>query len=638
MTVVILRLRGLDVTAAMNAANQLLADRDTYPYLDRTLVLDDTRALVSHAGVFQSLLSSRRLEHVLCVGVGPRDPNSRGHALEHDPMESHRIRIPPTISSGQGSAVLWVSDPRGIDCRLSAAANADGHTGSPVDGLDCLVDVLSADDVYDKVLTLVGGLRDGVASPGLHLADGDDEAAAFPAALAMAIARITGAGSGAAAGAETPFASLYPGATGLASLVPDGELASFRDRVAGAAAAISAVAAKSPGGLFRKAAPDIQGDVVAIGSDLRAFHDRVVLLFTEAQAAGELTRAQRAAVAAAGVRLPIPIGRANSRGRADQPGPDPSLVRWSVAEATRNGDTLPRVMRRLNLTAQQLKQVGSAAYLSEVDKICPAGLLSRLASPAERPSGRAAAEEWRRRLGLAEAATAAENLAALVATVATREWSGIAAVADEVSRTRIALDGISKKLADHAATVTAPAVSGARAARRARLADALTPILYDLVDTVIAAESAGPSSGGQEAFERAQDKTAGLITEWGRHAAEHGATSRPSFAVSTVHDHMYAGDDVATLRETLLHDPVQRMWQLCEPGDLGVLDVTQAPRVVAFASRMDKDALGGNLPDDMTWTASGSHAGLLRLVPLRPGTVRADWADDEPSESAESAS
>lgn len=637
MTVVILRLSGLDPITAMAEADKLLSARDRYPYLDRTLVVDDTRALAGHAGVFERLLKSRRLDHMLCVAVGPRDPRAPVPAPGQDLADSQRIRVPANIGGGQGSAVLWVSDPRGIDCRLSAAANADGHIGTPEDGLESLVEVLSVDDVYDKVLELVRDMRDGVASPGLHLADGDDEAAAFSAALAMAIARLTAAGSGPAAGAETAFPWLLPGATGMANLAQGGELASYRDQVAMAAAAAVTALAKRASGLFRKAPPDATDDVIAVGNALHAFRDRVSRLLAEAQAPGELTEAQRAAVVMAGVQLPASLGGPAPDAGTGQRDSDPSPVRRAVAEAIRSGDTLPRVMRRLNLTVQQLKHAGSAAYLPEVDSACPPGLLSLLAAPPQRPQGKSAAEAWRRGLGLTEATAAADALAALVVRAATREWSGSATMADEVARTRIALDGVGKMLAEHAAATVTPDIGGARAARRARLGDTLTPILCDLVDKVIAAESVAPSSGGQDVFERAKDQTAGLLGQWERHAAGNGATSPPPFATSAVYDHVHAGDDIATLRETLRYDPAERMWQLCEPDDLGVLDMAQAPRVVAFASRMDKDALGDNLPEDITWTASGSHAGLLRLVALRRGTVRVE-SDGEPGGPAELAS
>ncbi|MGH3403165.1 MAG: hypothetical protein ACRDRJ_11805 [Streptosporangiaceae bacterium] len=635
MTVVALRLSGLDAAAARAVVDQVLAHRETYPVLDRTLVIDDASALISHATAFERLLRSRRLDHLLCVAVGLGDPHRPRHA---PPAVSPRLRIPANLGSGRGSAVVWVGDPRGIDCGLSASARADGHTGSTADGLEYLVDVLSVDDVFDKVRELVRGMPNGAASPGLRLADADDEGAAFTAALALAIDRLNGPGSG--PGAGTPVATLLPGATGMAGLVPAGDLASSRDRIASAVAAASAALAKPSGGFLRQAAPDVSGEVIAIGNDLSAFRERVTRLLTEAHATGELRRAQDAVLVAAGLSLPASPDTAQS-GRQDQPTAAPTLVRQTVTDAIRGGGTLPQVIRRLNLTAQQLKHAGSGAYLPEVDKACPAELLHRLASPAERPGGKTAADTWRYGLGLTEAATAASDLAALVIRVASREWSGTAAVADEVSRTRIALDGVRQKLAEGAAetaanaATAATAASGVRAARRARLSDSLAPILFDLVDKVIAAESATPSSGGQEAFERAQDKTAELITDWTRHAAENGATSRPAFATTAGPERAYADDDLATLREALRQDPMGQMWQLCEPDDLGVLDVGQVPRLVAFASRMDKDALGPGLPDDMTWISSGSHAGLLRLVSLRLGTV---WAGDEPPGSAELAS
>ena len=632
MTVVILTLSGLDAAAGLDAVERVLAARDTYPHLDKTLIIDDTGALTSHTGVFEHLLRSRRLDHVLCVAVGP---GRRGHAGADDTADGRPIRIPSNISSSQGSALLWVGDPDGIDCPLLAGAIADGHTGSSSDGLQYLIEVLSVDEVFEKVLELVRGMPDGVASPGLRLADADDEAAAFTAALALAIQRITGPGSGPAAATDTRFTALLPGTTGVASLVPGGELASYHDRIASSVRAVSAAIAKPAGGFLRRAAPDARADVIAIGGDLAVFRERVRRLFTDAHASGEPGPQQRDAVIAAGVSLPAALGGAQAESGTGEPDSAPTLVRRTVADAVRGGSTLPWVIGRLNLAAQQLKHAGSGAYLAEVDKICPAGLLSQLASPPERPAGKAAAEAWRTGLGTSQAAVAADGLASLVARVATREWSGTAAVADEVSRTRIALDGISQKLTDHAAAIDPAAVSGARAARRAWLSDTLSPILADLVDKVIAAESATPSSDGQEAFQRAQDKTAELIADWTRQAAENGATSRPWFATSAVHDHTHTDDDLATLRDALRHDPMDRMWQLCEPYDLGVLDVNQAPRVVAFASRMVKEALGKGLPDDMTWTASGSHAGLLRLVPLRSGTA---WTENEPPEPAELAS
>ena len=265
------------------------------------------------------------------------------------------------------------------------------------------------------------------------------------------------------------------------------------------------------------------------------------------------------------MRLPDPPPRAALD--ANHQDVNRAAVPRAVVEAIRDGDTLPRVTRRLNLTGQQLIHKGSASYLPEAEKTCPARLLDRLANPAPRPPGKAAPDAWHRELGLEDAARAADGLAALVVTVAGKEWSGGAVVAEEITRIRIALDGISSKLAEHATQGATVNVGGARGTRLARLSDSLTPILCDLVGTALAAEAATPSASGQEAYERAQAKTGDLIAEWTRHAAQNGATSPPPFATSVVPDHAYADDNMAAIREALRHDPPQETWQLCGPDD-----------------------------------------------------------------------
>jgi hypothetical protein len=212
-------------------------------------------------------------------------------------------------------------------------------------------------------------------------------------------------------------------------------------------------------------------------------------------------------------------------------------------------------------------------------------------------------------------------------------------VAGEVARARIALDGISKRLAEHADHAATPP-GGARASRLTRLSESLTPFLCDLVDKVLAAESATPSSGGSEAYERAWSKTGDLIEDWHKQVTENGPLSPPSFATSAVHDHTYADDDIAAIKEALLHDPRQEMWQLCAPDDIGVLSSAESPQVVAFAPRTTEHVLSQVLPSDMRdvrWTTSGSHAGLIRLVPLRVSAIMVEQTDDQapPDESAE---
>jgi hypothetical protein len=612
MTAEILRLSGLDNRNATLAADELLADRVRHPVLRRMLVMDDAAALFDRASVYQLLLTSGRMERLLCVAVGPLVPPAPGRGP--------KLRIPPNISSQQGSAVLWVGDPQGVDVSLMGRL-ADGHQGTPLSGLDYLLEVLSVDEVFDKVIaTLRNSVGDGVASPGLHLAGADDEAVSFAAALVLATRRITAPGTGLAASPEGPYPSLLPAGTGPVHLDPDGELAGYRDGVAAAAAA----AGKRRGGLLHRDRSDPRDDVVAVGADLRAMRDRVAQLFTTAQSTGEPTEAQRDQIIRAGVVLP-PAPR-TAAGSAGHP-----LTAQSVGQAAvRSGDTLPKVIRRLTLTAKQLKHEGSASHLRDVEQACPQPLVGRLLGTPPRPEGKAAADTWLQGLGLADAVRAAERLDALVLEVARTEWAVGGMTADEVTRTRIVLDGICKRLTEHASNAEPPTLRGAQAGRITRLSESLTPILYDLVDRVLATEAAAPSPGGQQAYDRARAKTGDLLTEWQAHAASKGDIFSPPFAATVLHDsRMYVEDDVAGIRDALQHDARQVMWQLCGPGDLGMLKPSEPLSVVAFAPRQTKEALGAAVPQDMTWTRSGSHAGLLRLVPLRPSAIWVVWVDRE---------
>jgi hypothetical protein len=255
--------------------------------------------------------------------------------------------------------------------------------------------------------------------------------------------------------------------------------------------------------------------------------------------------------------------------------------------------------------------------------------LGRLADPPQRPPRHASGGDLRGELGLDEATKAANALADLIGTVASREWSSAAAAPGEVARTRIALNGIGKALTEHA-DAAGDTGSGARGARLARLGDSLMPILGDLVLRVLAAESASPSAGGQEAFEHSRDRAAELLAEWTRHVHANGVLSQPSFATSSVHEVPYAGeDDVAEIKEAIQYEPSQVMWQLCAPDDLGALDAAILPQVVRFAPRLNKNVLAG-VPPETVWTSSGSYAGLLRLVPLRSGLASSTWGSDAP--------
>jgi hypothetical protein len=664
MTVEVLRLSGLPDGEPDRAVSALLADFHAHPDLSRLLVVDNTVALIGHSVVFERLLTSHRLDHLVCVAVGPRAADSR------------EFRFPGNIGGGQGSTVLWVSDPHGIDWRLAASAIARGHSGNSASGLDHLIELLMVDEVFDRVCDMARQVPGGVASPGIRLAGTDDEAGSFAAALVLAIRRLTATDPGLPAGADEPFTVLQGAPVGTARLTEQGELARYREEATAAADSASRALTRLAGigGLLGLSPPSIRVHVTEAGSALGAFRNRTARLLGDAHALGGLTDKQRGQLAAAGVQLLNPPSAGAAHGTGGGP-PGTSAVYGAIAEAVRVGETLPQVARRLNVTANALAHGGSGSRLRDVDRVCPLALVRQLADPPAPPrprrwwlaaagafaavlgvlaaswstpagvavgaialvvmaaavqwSWRARVRAWRAELALDEAVSSADALADLVITVAAREWSGANATVDEITRARIVLDGVTRQLTEHA-DASSDVESRARALRAARLSEGLTLGLRDLVLMVLAAGSSAAGAAGQTAFDQARAKTAELVSNWTKHAREHGALARPPFATYTANSVPYADEgEITEIAEAVQHDPREVMWQLCTPADLSALDMAGALPTVAFAPRLTRQQLVDVLPQDTIWTSSGAHAGLLRLVPLRPGIASTSWAAGE---------
>ncbi len=716
-----LRLSGLRDAEAVQAVSGLLGDRSVAD-LSRLMVLDDTAALPGHAAAFEHLLTSRRLNRLLCVAIGPPAGGSRV------------LRVPGNISAGQGSAVIWVSDPLGVDWQLAASAVALVRADGAQSGLHHLVQVLSAAEVFDRVCEIAALVPGGVASPGLRLAGADAEGGSFTAALASAIRQLTGSQPGAPAGHEDPFTALRGDHPRAASLAGDGELSRSRDRVTATAtdAADALDELTGIGGLLGADRPAAQAraKVMAAGEALRGYRDLVGGLLEYAHAPGGLTERHLQRLSAAGLRpASAPAGPATGSG------PGGSPVSRAVTDSIKVGDTLPRVAERLALAERQLRPLGSGSYLPEVDGLCPQSLVHRLAEPPPLPgpqpwlpltgalaaalgalggttgfisgaviavawaavialtvsrgmgalsaargplaanllgalagaaagagigialkppgpvaiagfvlglvivsvaaarSWRARATEWEQALSPGQAVRAADALAGLMAAVAAREWPADTATLDEVARARIAVEGVCHQLREYADGHGKDGAAGPQAPLAARLGDALSPALRDLVLTVFAARPAPGGTDGEGAFQLARAKTAELIGVWTGHAREHGPLSPPPFATPVDHGIAPVGDgELAAIIAAATHDPRAVMWQLCAPGDLGVLDVGGRPQVVPFAPRITRQALSGVLPVDTVWTSSGQCAGLLRLVPLRAGGVGPSWSADDQRE------
>jgi hypothetical protein len=621
MTVEILSLSGRSAAQAATAAASLLdIDNGSGPdRLDRLLVVDDTALLGEHADVYPQIENSNRVEKLLCVTVGPR------------PDGSWKLSLPGNLGGNQGTPVLWVSRPAGIDWRVAKAAKANRHAGATAAAMDQqhpLIRLLILDEIFDKILEVMEGFPHRAASPGLWLAGADDEAATFAGALAVAIRRVGDPGSG----PDGPFQELLPARAGGARLAENGPLARHLTRLAESDREVTrALEGRSGiGGVLHRGDGDIPRHVARAGEALTGLRDLVDRLLREAHVpggAGELESRQRSLIRNAGLEFEAEMMARPAAGTA--PAQEAPTYR-ALAAGIRGGDSIPLAGRRLMATEQQVARQGSDKYRQWAAQACPQPLIEMLAA-APRKAPRGDIPKVRHDLGLAQAQAAAQALAQLITDVANREWSPTAVTPAELLRVRAALDGTGKALAEFARG-TASARGGVRAARAARLGDSLLPVLRELVLRQVAAELAAPSANGPEALRSAHDRAAALLASWAAHVQAHGVTALPPFAADLALDGAHSlEEDVATVREALLYPVRDEMWQLCAPGDLSALDVDAETVSIRFASRLTERALAGLPGGEPVWTSSGTLAGQLRLVQLRAGVAESHWGTADPA-------
>jgi len=613
MAVEVLWLRDRLGAEAADEAERLIDTRTGPPDLSRLLVIDDTSLLADHADIFLRIGSARRVDSLLCIAAGPRP----GGSTPRPPL------LPGSLTGTHGPGVLWVGDPDGIDWGDAPGTRIKGRKRGQPDGLARLVELLHIEAVFDAISDAYEHrVPYRVASPGLRLVGADDEAAAFKAALALAIEGMTVVGAGDA----EPFRSLL--ADPDAVVLGPGPLTGGRDAVTSALAATEAEAEKAAGFLrrFRRADGAIEEQARAAGTALGRLREQVIRLLRSANAVGSLTGSQHEALRDAGLQFP-PAPQAGSQPELE---PDQQPGYRAIADALAGGDTLPFVQRRLAATAEEAKRYGSAAYLPQVDTACTASLPESLAGVADLPASvrRGGADVVRQELRLDAAGRSAAGLIALVQSVANQEWSPAAVDQDELDRARITLDGIQNALAEYA-----PAGPPAGAARRVRLSESLQPVLRALVCQVLKDEYGAPGATGQDTLDAAERRTRDLLKEWTDMVQAHGLTARPKFALSAAvtEDSYTAESDLAAIREALQADPRDQMWQLCGQDDVTALHVDPDPVAVRFAPRQNKEELGNTVPGDTLWLAAGAGAGLLRLVPLHYETVTGDSLPAEPS-------
>lgn len=402
----LLWLCGMPAAEAVRAADGLVRDRSV-PDLSRLLVIDDTAALAAHSSAFDHLLTSGRVPHLVCVAVGP-------------PAQPGLLQVPGNLRAGQESAVLWVADRFGVDWPVGSAGVPLMRADGGPDGVQRLIEVLSSSKVYDRLRELAGQVPNGIACPGLRLAESDADAADFPAALAAAITRLLERPPGEVPGGDDPFTVLVEARPAGEPFREDGELARGRERCRAAAEEAQAFLTDlaSVAGLLAPGRPaaDVRVRALALGQALASLRELSCRLLEELPAFDRLTDRQRERLRRAGLNLTSrPAGQDGSV-EAQPAGAVPEAITASL----RAGDSLPRAADRLAATEPLLRSPGTTTHRAQVDECCPPSLVDRLLGPPEFPP----VQSWLPLAGLAAAAMAglAGPIAGLAAALA---WTGL---------------------------------------------------------------------------------------------------------------------------------------------------------------------------------------------------------------------
>ena len=613
--VCLLRLDGLSAEQAVQAVAELMDIDSGLDNAQYVLVLDEAARLSDHQWAYQRLDASYRVEQLICIAQGPRDQKE--------------LSLPGNLGGSQGSPVLWVSDPIGVDWRPGRAVVAVAPEGN---FLDRLVEVLSTAEVFRAVYGLVSERLPGrVANPGLRLARDDVKATVFARALVAAIDGLFTPAPGLRDTYHGLVPAELPPAAGRVVLDEGLTLAQARDHVRDLVAAANSEVARivGLGRAFRRG--DIRDRAIDIGAALADLRGIVIEFLTRGEAD-----------AARGTEGSLP----QAFGIRFAPGPEApatSPFRQLVTAAIRRGTDLPDLSGLLEVGQQNALQRWQELYRPQVEEACPQALLDKLADP---PSGWRAYAGAQRKLNLDDATRAARDLVTLVLDIAAREWSPAAPTPAELSELHAVLVGVQQALvayADRARVasavpfgVTGPETEGDRSAR---LAEGIAPVLQDLVIQTLDSQAASPDRSEAEVQVAASGQAAALLEEWTRHVAEHGLLSRPPFAVSQVEAGAYAQyweEEIDEIREALQAPIGSEMRQLCSASDLGLIDVNAPRQAVRFASRLFTDSFtSGGLPEqDLVRTSSGSYAGTIRLLPLVRGTAVSYW--DQPGSASSS--
>jgi hypothetical protein len=255
-------------------------------------------------------------------------------------------------------------------------------------------------------------------------------------------------------------------------------------------------------------------------------------------------------------------------------------------------------------------------------------------------SWRSAAQSWRDGLRVNELRAAVDDLTRLAEETTKREWlpmrhrQVVSAAAAEVAG---GLEEIAATLEEAGNRLFAASRPSAATAGMARPVphELYAVVRGDLLDVCrTALDPAWPAAEAalrtaQGVYARRLDR---LLGEYGVDVRQHGLLAANRFSRShgprddlTALVWSQSPAALAALRTDVDGD----MTQLCRSGQLGYLSKTAEPGLVRFGPAqlrrvLEQDGLRNELLSDLgiVWSDGGEYVGALRLVPLRPESVR----------------
>jgi hypothetical protein len=240
-------------------------------------------------------------------------------------------------------------------------------------------------------------------------------------------------------------------------------------------------------------------------------------------------------------------------------------------------------------------------------------------------SWRVRTRRWRENLQDRDLARVAEELTNVVVTAANREWSAGEARQDAIITARATIDGAASALLAYQQKIERDLSHvPVRYPTKREFDEFVERGLALLVANALHPILQTPKPGSpREQEELANKEVTDLLAKWDQYVDYNGPLDLPEFANEPdMHVSVLNDNDIATIITIITSDPREIMWQLCQSVDIRLLDagITRVA-AVRFAPRAVLLNSTGTFSVETEWIGSTKTAGLMRLVPLRPGIV-----------------